>query len=104
MDRRTRAGHLGRLAVLMGRSSRRLVDAVIDMVPHLPIRDRQTLHAHHPGLDDDQIAAALIATATRVTAAMGAAGGMLATVELAAPPLLLSAPIQIAAETVAVVA
>jgi hypothetical protein len=104
MDRRTRAGLLGRLALLLGRGGRRMVDAVIDVVPHLPVRDRATLHAHHPGLDDDQLAALLVASATRMTAAIGAAGGMLSTVEMAAPPLLLTAPVQVAAETLAVVA
>jgi hypothetical protein len=104
LDRRTRAGLVGRLAVLMAVQSRRLVDAVIDVVPHIPIRDRSTLRAHHPGLDDDELAAALVGTATRVTSAIGAAGGLLSTVEMAAPPALLSAPIQIAAETLAVVA
>ena len=104
MDRRTRAGLLGRLALLLGRGGRRMVDGVIEVVPHLPVRDRQTLHAHHPGLDDDQLAALLIANATRMTAGIGAAGGMLSTVEMAAPPLLLSAPVQVAAETLAVVA
>jgi hypothetical protein len=104
MDRRTRAGLLGRLAMLMTRGSRRMVDALVEIVPHLPIRDRQTLRAHHPGLDDDQLATALVANATRATAAIGAAGGMLSTVEMAAPPLLLSAPVQVAAETLAVVA
>jgi hypothetical protein len=81
-----------------------MADAVIDIVPHLPIRDRPTLHAHHPGLDDDQLAATLVANATRATAAVGAAGGMLSTVEMATPPLLLTAPVQVAAETLAVVA
>jgi hypothetical protein len=104
MDRRTRAGLLGRLTVHMARGSRRMVDAVVDVVPHLPVRDRQTLHAHHPGLNDDQLAAALVANATRLTTAIGAAGGMLSTVEMAAPPLLLTAPVQVAAETLAVVA
>jgi hypothetical protein len=104
MDRRARAGLLGRLALLMTRSGRRMVDVVIEIVPHLPIRDRQTLHAHHPGLADDQLAELLVANATRMTAAIGAAGGMLSTVEMAAPPLLLSAPVQVAAETLAVVA
>src|SRR4051794_7847814 len=104
MDRRTRAGLLGRLTVHMARSSRRMVDAVIEVVPHLPVRDRQTLHAHHPGLDDDQLAATLVANATRVTTAIGAAGGMLSTVERAAPPLLLTAPFQGAGATLAVLA
>jgi hypothetical protein len=104
LDRRTRAGLVGRLAVLLAGQSRRLVDVVIDVAPHVPIRDLATLRAHHRGLTDDALAQALIANATRVTGAIGAAGGMLSTLEMAAPPLLLSAPIQVAAETLAVVA
>jgi hypothetical protein len=68
------------------------------------VRDRTTLHRHFPGLDDEAIAHQLIATAARATAAIGAAGGLLSTVEMAAPPAFLSAPVQVAAETVAVVA
>ena len=104
LDRRTRAGLVGRLAVLLAAQSRRLVDVVVDIAPHVPIRDRATLRQHFPGMDDDSVAQALIATAARATAAVGAAGGLLSTVELAAPPTLLSAPVQVAAETVAVVA
>ncbi|MDQ1703734.1 MAG: hypothetical protein QOF18_100 [Frankiaceae bacterium] len=104
LDRRTRAGLVGRLAVLVAAQGRRLVDVVIDVAPHIPIRDRATLRAHHGGLDDDELATALIATATRVTGAIGAAGGLLSTVEMAAPPMLLTAPVQVAAETLAVVA
>ena len=104
LDRRTRAGLLGRLAVLLARQGRRLADAVIDIAPHIPVRDRATLHRHFPGMSDEQIAAQLIATAARTTAAVGAAGGLLSSVEIAAPPTLLSAPVQVAAETVAVVA
>lgn len=104
LDRRTRAGLVGRLAVLLGTQSRRLVDVVIDVAPHIPIRDLPTLRHHYHGLTGDALAQALIANATRVTGAIGAAGGLLSTVEMAAPPLLLSAPVQVAAETLAVVA
>jgi len=104
LDRRTRAGLVGRLAVLMSSQSRRLVDVVIDVAPHIPIRDLPTLRQHYRGLTGDALAEALIANATRVTGAIGAAGGLLSTIEIAAPPLLLSAPVQIAAETLAVVA
>lgn len=104
LDRRTRAGLVGRLAVLLATSGRRLVDTVIEVAPHIPIRDRETLRRHHGSLTDDQIAAQLVATAARATAAVGAAGGMLSTVEIAAPPAYLTAPVQIAAETLAVVA
>lgn len=104
LDHRTRAGLVGRLAVQLGRQGRRLADAVVDIAPHIPIRDRTTLHRHFPGLDDTELARQLIATAARASAAIGAAGGVLSTVEMAAPPTLLSAPVQVAAETLAVVA
>ena len=104
LDRRTRAGLVGRLGVLLAGRSRRLVDVVIEVAPHVPVRDLPTLRAHHRGLSGDALAEALIANATRLTASIGAAGGLLSTVEMAAPPLLLSAPIQVAAETLAVVA
>ena len=104
LDRRTRAGLVGRLAVLLTRSGRRLVDAVIEIAPHIPFRDRLTLHRHFPDLADEAIARQLVANAARATAAIGAAGGLLSTVEMAAPPTLLSAPVQVAAETLAVVA
>lgn len=104
LDRRTRAGLVGRLAVLLAGSGRRLVDTVVEIAPHIPVRDRETLRRHHGSLTDTQIAAQLIANAARATAAVGAAGGLLSTIEIAAPPAYLSAPVQIAAETVAVVA
>ncbi len=104
LDRRTRAGLVGRLAVLLAGQGRRLVDVVIDVAPHIPIRDRATLREHYHGADGEELAQALIATASRVTGAVGVAGGVLSSVEMAAPPLLLSAPVQVAAETLAVVA
>jgi hypothetical protein len=104
LDRRARAGLVGRLAVLLARQGRRLVDVVVEIAPHIPIRDRATLLQHYPGLSDEALASQLIANAARTTAAIGAAGGLLSTVEIAAPPALLSAPVQVAAETVAVVA
>lgn len=104
LDRRARAGLVGRLAVLLATSGRRLVDTVVEIAPHIPIRDRETLRRHHGSLTDKQIAAQLVATAARATAAVGAAGGVLSTVEIAVPPAYLSAPAQIAAETLAVVA
>src|SRR5437763_10565326 len=103
LDRRARAGLVGRLAVLLATSGRRLVDTVVEVAPHIPIRDRETLRRHHGSLTDDQIAAQLVATAARATAAVGAAGGLLSTVEIAAPPAYLTAPVQVAAETLAVV-
>lgn len=86
-------------------SGRRLVDVLVDDVaPHLPVRDLLTLREHHQGLSGDDLAEALIRNCSRVTAGIGAAAGALATVELAAPPALLAAPVQLAAETLAVIA
>jgi hypothetical protein len=104
LDRRTRARLVARLARLLVVSGRRLADVVIDVAPHIPVRDLPTLRAHYRGLDGDALAEALVATASRVTAGVGAAGGVLSSVEMAAPPMLLSAPVQVAAETLAVVA
>jgi hypothetical protein len=81
-----------------------VVDAVTDVAPHVPIRDLQTLRDHHPGLDGDEMADRLIRNAARTTAGIGAAGGGVAAVEWAATPTLLSTPVLLAAETVAVVA
>ncbi|GIM94088.1 hypothetical protein [Paractinoplanes toevensis] len=81
-----------------------MADVVTDVAPHVPIRDKATLHRHFPGLDEDALAERLIRNAARSTAGVGAVGGGVAAVEWVAPPTLLSAPILLAAETVAVVA
>jgi hypothetical protein len=80
-----------------------MADVVGDVAPHVPIRDRATLQRHFPGLDDDDLAERLIRNAARGTAGIGAAGGGVASLEWAATPTLLSAPVLLAAETVAVV-
>jgi hypothetical protein len=81
-----------------------LADVLADAAPRLRIRDAATLRAHHPGLSDEELADVLVRNAARTTAAFGAAVGALATVEFAAPPALLAAPVQLAAETLAVAA
>jgi hypothetical protein len=115
MGNRDRAGLLRRLTAALGGSARRagasavasgrwLADSVVDLAPHVPVRDLATLRAHHDGLTADALADALVAAAARATGAVGAAGGVLSSVEMTAPPLLLSSPLQLAAETLAVVA
>ncbi len=115
MDRRTRGRLLGRLARLLAASARRgraagagrgrwLADIVADIAPRIPVRDVATLSRHHNGLTGEALADSLVRTAQRATAAVGAAGGALAAAEFSAPPLLLSAPAQIVAETVVVAA
>lgn len=81
-----------------------MADVVTDIAPHVPIRDRATLHRHFPGLDEDELAERLIRNAARSTAGIGAVGGGVAAVEWIATPTLLSAPVLLAAETVTVVA
>lgn len=81
-----------------------VAETVADTAPRLPVRDRATLRAHHPGRSDDQVATALVRTASLATAGAGAAAGALAAVEFAAPPALLAAPVQLAAESLAVTA
>lgn len=81
-----------------------IADSVTSVAPHISVRDLDTLIAHHAGLEGDALAERLIRNASRVTAGIGAAGGGVAAVEWAVTPSLLSAPVLLAAETVAVVA
>ncbi|MFY1669357.1 hypothetical protein ACN27G_05280 [Plantactinospora sp. WMMB334] len=81
-----------------------LTDTVAEVAPHVPVRDRETLLRHFDGLDGDALADRLIRNAVRATAGVGAAGGGVAAVEWVVTPTLLSAPVLLAAETVAVVA
>jgi hypothetical protein len=81
-----------------------MADTVGQVAPHVPIRDRATLHRHFPDLSDDDLAGRLVRNASRATAGVGAAGGGVASVEWLAAPTLLSAPVLLAAETIAVVA
>ncbi|MEV4760197.1 hypothetical protein AB0J86_34560 [Micromonospora sp. NPDC049559] len=80
-----------------------LTDVVGDIAPRIPIRDQETLRRHLGGLEGDALAERLVRNAARATAGVGAAGGGLAAVEWTVTPTLLSAPILLAAETVAVV-
>jgi hypothetical protein len=85
-------------------AGRWLADVLAEAAPRIPVRDAATLAAHHPGRSTDEIAAALIKHAALVTASFGAAAGGLAAAEFAAPPTLLAAPVQLAAETLAMAA
>lgn len=97
----TSARVAGAKAVVRGRW---LADTFVDAAPRIPVRDAETLSTHHHGLVGEALADALVDTAVKGTAAVGAAGGALAAVEFAAPPMLLGAPAQIAAETIAMAA
>lgn len=85
-------------------AGRWLAETVVDLAPHIAVRDAPTLRRQYQGLSADEISAKLVTSAARTTAALGAAAGSLAAVEFAAPPALLAAPVQLAAETLAIVA
>jgi hypothetical protein len=81
-----------------------MVHSVSAVAPHIPVRDLATLREHFDGLEGDALADRLVRNAARATAGIGAAGGGVAAVEWIATPTLLTAPVLLAAETVAVVA
>jgi hypothetical protein len=81
-----------------------MADAVGDVAPYIPVRDLATLRRHHDDLEGEELADRLVRNAALATAGVGAAGGGVASVEWVATPTLLSAPVLLAAETVAVVA
>lgn len=80
-----------------------MADTVGDVAPHVPIRDLATLRRHFDGLEGEALAERLVRNASRATAGVGAAGGGIAAVEWVATPTLLTAPVLLAAETVAIV-
>lgn len=115
LDRAERGRLLARLTALLAGGARTagtratltgswLTGVVADVAPHIPVRDLATLREHNGGHSGDALAEDLVRTASLATAGVGAAGGALAAVQHAAPPTLLAAPVQLAAETVAVVA
>lgn len=107
---------LGRLAARLARSARTagarsvaggrwLTDTFAeDIAPRVPIRDAATLRAHHNGAEGEDLAEALTRTAALGTTAVGAVGGAATAATPVAPPLLLTAPALITAETVTVAA
>jgi hypothetical protein len=111
-ERRRLLGRLAR-ALATGASKARkngtgrgrwLADVFLNIAPRIPIRDLHTLSAHHQGLTGEELADDLVRTAQKATMTVGAIGGALAAAEFAAPPLLLSAPAQLVAETIVVAA
>jgi hypothetical protein len=81
-----------------------LTDLLDAAAPRLPIRDRERLRQAHPGASDAEIADALVARATRLTGAIGAATGGLAAAQWFAPPSLVAVPLELGAQTVLVAA
>ena len=85
-------------------TGRWLGDLLIEAAPHIPVRDIETLQRHHRGLQGEQLGEALARNAARATAAVGVAGGALSAIKYTAPMTLLTFPIQLAIQTLAVAA
>lgn len=115
LSKSERAQQMVRLAGIVGARTRRaggravasgkvLADLLIDALPHIPVRDLETLTEHHKGLSGEALADALVRNAARTTAGIGAAGGAVAAAEWATLPLLVTVPLEVVVETVAVAA
>ena len=90
----------GRKAVTSGRW---LAETVVDLAPHVPVRDAATLSQHHEGATGAALARKLIRSAGNVSAAIaGAAGGIMAVQELSVAGAV-AIPFELAAETALVV-
>ena len=78
----------------------RLMSAqVLDIAPKIPIRSIGTLRDQYPDLNTDQLADALIETAAKASAGIGAAMGAAAAV-----PFIPTAPVELGVETLSLVA
>ena len=85
-------------------SGKGMAEWLIDNVPRIPVRDLDTLRSHHEGREGAALAGELITTASRMSAAVGAASGALMSAEELAPPAWLALPLELAVETLAVAA
>ena len=94
-----RAAGAGALA-----TGRWLTETAIEVAPHIPIRDLDTLESHYEGLSGADLAGELVRNAARTTAAIGATTGALAGAEELSPPTWLALPIELVVETLAVAA
>ena len=85
-------------------SGRWLAEALLDAVPHIPVRDAPTLSAAHGGRTGPPLAEELVRSASRTTAGFGAVAGALAGAHAVAPPTWAAVPVELLVETLAVVA
>src|SRR2546421_102721 len=81
-----------------------LAEMVVEMIPHIPVRNLATLQEHHDGVSGATLAGELIRNAARASAAVGATTGALASVEDMSPPAWIMLPLELALETLAVAA
>lgn len=85
-------------------SGRWLAEALLDAVPHIPVRDASSLSAAYGGRTGRALAEELVRSASHRTAGFGAVAGALAGAHELAPPTWMAIPAELVAETLAVVA
>lgn len=81
-----------------------LAEVTLDAASHLPVRDLATLRQHHHGLSGALLAKPLVRHASLASAATGATTGALAAASTATPATWATLPVELAAETLVVVA
>lgn len=85
-------------------SGRWLADVSAEAATHLPIRDAATLAEHHRSLEGALLAGALVRNASLTTATVGGITGALAAASELTPTTWALLPVELAAETLVVVA
>lgn len=85
-------------------SGRWLAAVSVDVAEHLPVRDLPTLQEHHGDLAGALLSGPLIRNASRASAAVGATTGALAAASQTTPVTWAAMPVELAAETLIVVA
>lgn len=79
-----------------------LARVFLDIAPHVPIRDLETLRDHYDGRSGAVLAGELIKNAARVSAAVGAVSGAMIGAEELAPPAWITVPFELVVETIIV--
>jgi len=85
-------------------SGRWLADTMVEVAPHLPVRDLDVLREHYPGMSSTTLAEALIRNASRATAVVGGLSGAMISAEEVAPPSWVAIPFELVVETVVIAA
>lgn len=81
-----------------------LAETLLDVIPHIPVRDADILSKQHGGKTGDALAADVVRTASHTTAGLGAVAGALAGAHQLVPPTWAAIPAELVVETLAVVA
>jgi hypothetical protein len=107
---RERLERIATLTAALGRSARTagvgavssgrwLAETVVDAGGHIPVREAPILSARHDDLAGDDLADALIRTASRASASVGAAAGAVLAAQELVPVTWLTVPLELAIET-----